>query len=406
MSNRTDFDFKDPSDFPNTFPLPDPFLFFDGRPVGAGEWPLRAAEIREAYQRCMYGRWRDGSDEKLGYELSGSSLKITVKRLSTGSSASFTATVTLPDAASPDGGYPVIVGMHAGISEETAAKRGYAVITLDSFAHDIASDDACRTGAFYDLYPYGPDPDEQTGVLMACGWGCSKIIDALEAGLAKEINVSPVNTVVTGVSRWGKAALVCGAFDRRFKMVAPSCSGAGGAALYRYVSEGRTYDFSSKGEPSRYTYAKNEPLESLQSPAERGWFNDEFLGFKSAESLPVDQHLLCGIIADPGRFLFIIGSCVGEDWVNAPAMWYSYLGARKIFEALGLGENIAINIHAKGHAVIPEDVEYMTDYFNALVYKKPPEKDLDDLKTSVFALEQNADHGMDGFDKEWTEMRG
>ena len=48
----------------------------------------------------------------------------------------------------------------------------------------------------------------------------------------------------------------------------------------------------------------------------------------------------------------------------------------------------------------------MTDYFNALVYKKPPEKDLDDLKTSVFALEQNADHGMDGFDKEWTEMRG
>lgn len=387
------------SEFESTPPLPSPFRFFDGRPVKAENWPERADELRAAYQSCMYGKWRDGSDEKLSYELAENAggtyaLKIKIRRISTGAETSFGATVTVPDksTAAPKGGYPVIVGMHAGISEDAAKARGYAVITLDSFAKDVAEDSDRRVGAFYDLYPYG---EEQTGVLAAWGWGCSKIVDALEAGLGGELNISAVNTAVTGVSRWGKAALVCGAFDRRFKMVAPSCSGAGGAALYRYKSEGKTYDFSSKGAPAAYTYGKNEPLESLQSPAERGWFNDAFLGFRSAEELPLDQHLLCGLVAEKGRFLFIIGSCINEDWVNAPAMWYSYLGARKIFDALGLGGNIAINIHTQGHAVIPEDIGYMTDFFDARVYGKTPANNLDCLKSSVFALEGNRDIEME-----------
>lgn len=408
MNNSSDYAtnglvFKDPTEFEEIPEIPDPFNFFDGRPVGVDDWQERAAELRAAYQHYMYGKWRDGSDEKLSYGLFENadgtySLKINIQRISTGAEASFSATATLPDKKikAPKDGYPVIVGMHAGISEDVAKARGYAVITLDSFAHGVASDDTKHIGAFYDLYPYGDDPEDQTGVLMAWGWGCSKIVDALGAGLGDDLNISPVNTIVTGVSRWGKAALVCGAFDRRFKMVAPSCSGAGGVALYRYKSEGRTYDFSSKDAESSYTYGRNEPLGSLQSTSERGWFNDTFLKFKSAEALPVDQHMLCGLAAESGRYLFIIGSCVYEDWVNAPAMWYSYLGARKIFKALGLVDNIAINIHKQGHAVIPEDIEYMTDYFNSRVYGKKPEKNPDDLKTSVFALDANADPKMEG----------
>lgn len=400
IRSADDFKFKDPSELEKTG-LPDAFRFFDGSAVGVGEWPERAEELRAAYQHYMYGRWRDGSDERLSYELSENggayALKIKIQRISTGAEASFGATVTVPDksVAAPNGGYPVIVGMHAGISENVAKARGYAVITLDSFAKDVAADNDKHVGAFYDLYPYGDDPGEQTGVLMAWSWGCSKIVDALEAGLGGDLDLSAVNTVVTGVSRWGKAALVCGAFDRRFRMVAPSCSGAGGVALFRYKSEGKTYDFGSKGADRAYKYGKNEPLESLQSPAERGWFNDAFLRFQSAEALPFDQHLLCGLVAEKDRLLFIIGSCINEDWVNAPAMWYSYLGAKKIFESSGLGGNIAINIHAQGHAVIPEDVEYMTEFFNCRVYGKAPAKSLDALKTSVFALEENRDEEME-----------
>lgn len=401
-------DFKDPSEFTATKDIKDPFQYLDGSYVyNTTEWTKRAAELSAMYQHYMYGTWRDGSDEEVTYELTkndnGYALKINIKRISTGAETSVNATVLMPDASikAPEGGYPVIVGMHGGISEDVANKNGYATITVDFFSYGVASDDTKHTGAFYDLYPYGTEPEEQTGVLMAWGWGCSKIIDALEVGAGEELNISPVNTIVTGVSRWGKAAIVCGAFDHRFKMVAPSCSGAGGVALYRYVSEGKTYDFSTKGADSKYTYGQNEPLGSLQSSGERGWFNDMFLKFKTADTLPMDQHELCSLVADEDRYLFIIGSCIYEDWVNAPAMWYSYIGAKQVYDALGLGDHIAINIHQQGHAVIAEDIEYMTDYFDYHVYGKEPELDLDDLTTSVFALDGNIDHDMDNFYKSW-----
>ena len=82
-------------------------------------------------------------------------------------------------------------------------------------------------------------------------------------------------------------------------------------------------------------------------------------------------------------------------------MWYAYKGAKVVFDALDLGENIAINIHQQGHAVIPEDIEYITDYFDYHVYGKEPDHDLEDLKTSVFALEGNADGDMADIGEYW-----
>lgn len=382
----------------------DPFKRLDGTFVTSKEgWAARAEEISALYQHYMYGVWRDGSDEELSYSYDGGSLTLDITRISTGARTSFKATVKLPadSIAPPEGGYPVIVGMHQHISEERAVELGYAVITVDGFSTPVAADNTSRQGAFYDLYPYTDDPAEQTGVLMAWGWGCSKIIDALEKGLGEELHISRVNTIVTGVSRWGKAALVCGAFEKRFKMVAPSCSGAGGVALYRYKSEGKTYDFTSKGVEGGYTYGQNEPLTCLQSDGERGWFNDRFVKISSPENLPVEQYMLCSLTADPERFLFIIGSCIHEDWVNSPAMWHCYLGARKVFAALGIEDNIAINIHKEGHAVIPEDIDYIVDCFNERFYGIPPKNDLSAVKTSVFALPQNVDHDMDGFTDDW-----
>ncbi len=384
--------------------LTDPFTFLDGTYVdNEDDWARRVAEIKAMYQYYMYGIWRDGSDEELTYSLGGSTLTLYITRISTGATTSFTATVTLPDSKAPDGGYPVVVGMHSGISEDTMTANGFAVITLDYYAYAVASDDMSHTGAFYDLYPYGDEWQEQTGVLMAWSWGCSKILDALEAGLGDELDISCTNTAVTGVSRWGKAAIVCGVYETRFKLVMPSCSGAGGVALFRYTSEGKTYDFSSVGASSSYTYTQNEPLSSLQSTSERGWFNDRFLEFKSAESLPFDQHLLISTIASEDRHLFIIGSCIYEDWVNAPAMWYAYVAAEYVYDYLGLSDHIAINIHQQGHAVIAEDVEYMADYFNYHVYGTEPELDLDELKTSVFALDVNADSSMEDFNRKWMD---
>lgn len=384
---------------------PDVMTFIDGTKVGSKEdWASRAQEISNMYQYYMYGVWRDGSDEDVTYKYTPGAnnltgrLAITIKRKSTGVSKSMTVNVQLPDASqlkAPNGGWPLVVGMHGMIQERVATSRGYAVITLNT--NEIAADNNRRTGIFYDLYPYGTDWKEQTGVLMAWSWGASKVLDALENGAGKELNINGANSIITGVSRWGKAAAVCGTFEKRFKMVAPSCSGAGGVAMYRYVSEGKTYDFTSKNAPASYKYTKNEPLDSLQATGEQGWFNGNFMKFKDPDVFPMDQHFLCAINADPNRYFFIIGSCTGEDWVNAPAMWLAYRAALPVYEFLGLGDHIVANIHKSGHAVIEEDMNYMIDYFNEKVYNIPSKRDLSNLKTSVFELPANKDPLFDSF---------
>jgi len=395
--------FVTPSKLPLVSEIADPFLMLDGTKIEKKEdWSKRAEEISSLYQYYMYGVWRDGSDEELTYTLENNTLKMDITRKSTGAKTTVTATVQIPTTPAPEGGYPVLVGMHAGISEETALANGIAVITMDGFSYPVASDNTAHQGAFYELYPYGTSWKEQTGVLMAWSWGCSKVLDALYAGADADLSINKENTIVTGVSRWGKAAAVCGAFEKRFKIVMPSCSGAGGLALFRYMSEGKTYDFSSKGAGSAVTYTANEPLGSLQSNDEKGWFNDNFAKFSSAEALPFDQHMLASMVAEDGRYLFIIGSCISEDWVNAPSMWMNYLASSRIFKFLELEDNIVINIHKEGHAVIAEDINYLGAFIKDRLYgEKSDSVNLDDLKTSVFALDVNKDPLWDTFMEKW-----
>ena len=87
---------------------------------------------------------------------------------------------------------------------------------------------------------------------MAWAWGASKVIDALENGVGAQLNINPEHSIAAGVSRWGKAAAVAGAFDQRIKVTVPACSGAGGMAAFRYVSEGKTYDYSAIGVDAPY----------------------------------------------------------------------------------------------------------------------------------------------------------
>ncbi len=400
------YDFAPVSSLKSSSEVPDPFLFVDGSKVESpDDWWRRQAEISCMYEYYMYGKWIDGSDDETSYKISGNSMTITVKRKSTGKTASFKMVINKPANVRHEGGAPVILGMHKGISESTATANGYAVITYDSdgfmSAPGTAADNNQHVGAFYTLYPYGRNWEEQTGELMAWSWGLSRTLDALYQGAAKELNINPDNSIVTGVSRYGKAAAVCGAFEKRIKMVAPSCSGAGGLALYRYKSEGKTYDFTSKGGSARYTYDQNEPLGSLQATGEQGWFNGRFMEFKAENQIPVDQHMLAAMCADPNRYLFIICSCEGENWVNAPAQWMTYLGVKHVFDYLDLSDHLAINVHLSGHAVIKEDMEYMMDYFDYHVYNMKPKKDLSNLTHSPFELDKNKDPFADTFTKNW-----
>lgn len=378
---------------------PDIFTFADGRRMtGPAEWDERAAELRGQYEDCMYGKWRSG--ETVSYAISDEGAQmisffgiipaegaknLTVTVSVNGRSGSWSMPVFLPDASveKPDGGYPVIISMHGLPSMEAALKRGYAVIPNNSTL--VASDDIKHNGAFYDCYPYHEEaPETQTGVLMAWAWGASKILDVLLAGAGEALGINPEVSIVTGVSRWGKATAVCGAFDPRFRLVAPACSGAGGLALYRYTSEGRTYDLSGVGASDAYTYGTNEPLSCLQSDSERGWFNEAFRAYASPEDIPVEQYELAALAAGADRCYFLIAACTGEDWVNAPSMWECYREGDRLYSFLGLGDRFVCHFHKEGHAVLEEDFELMLPYFDLVIRGLPVSVDLAALKTSVY----------------------
>lgn len=378
-------------DLPYNADMPDPLTFFDGRSVESpADWPARAEELRRLYQYYMYGVWPDASREKVGWSIDGNTLNITVAKDE--KQVSFPVNFSLPDpdkAAMPENGYPVIIAFMWFAQAQQANERGYAVITVNT--QPIAADNLSRAGVFYELYPYGKTWEEQTGALMAWAWGVSKVIDALQCGAGAQLNINPEHSIVAGVSRWGKAAAVAGAFDQRIKVTVPACSGAGGMAAFRYVSEGRTYDYSAIGIAAPYKMTQNEPLGSLQSSAERHWFNDNFSGFRHVNYLPFDQHLLAALCADPNRYLFITGSYLYEDWTNPPGMFFTYLAAKKVFDYLGVRDHIAVLLHREGHMITDADLVYLLDFCDHHFYGKEPQMDLARLTQSLYLEPANLD---------------
>lgn len=364
--------------------------------------------MKEFYQKNIYGQWRSGekvrykmekvaTDEHTGAEgnpffqieepkHAEAKYDLTISVEANQKEVSFHTKMYLPKSENRKcflGKSPLIVCMHPIKPRDYALKNGYAIIELDTY--QIASDDCKHHGCFYDLYPYGKNGEEQTGVLMAWAWGAAKVLDAVYHGLGAEAQLDENGAIVTGVSRWGKATAVCGAFDERFTLTVPACSGAGGLALNTVVSEGKTYDFSEIGGPSEYTYGQNEPLSCLQSEAERGWFNDRFLQYQSMEEIPYEQYHLPVLACSKDRFYMIIAACMGEDWVNAPAMWECYKKASEMYAEKGLSDHLIVHFHKEGHAVIEEDMELLISYFNHMKYGIGEKPDMEELQTTVFS---------------------
>ncbi|MBO9597081.1 MAG: hypothetical protein J7559_04555 [Cohnella sp.] len=335
-----------PSELPILADPPDPLAFRDGRKVStAAAWEERAEELTELYQHYMFGFIPDRSEERVDQETTENGLLIKVT--ARGKEAAFPVEVSLP---TPDcgfeGPYPVILSL-GDFEPDNAIARGYAVVTLKT--DTIASDNAARTGAFFGLYPYVPKTDTDIGALLAWGWAAGKVLDALERDAYPEID--PKKAAITGFSRWGKAALIAGAMDKRFKVVNPHCSGAGGLASFRRSFEGKMYYWGIA--------ERSEPLEALQSESEAHWFNSTFGEFEDVRSLPFDQHELAALVAPRG--LLATGG-YADYWTNPEGMYVSYLGAARVYELLDAADRIGIAFRPGGHGRTQEDHDNLLDF--------------------------------------------
>jgi len=219
--------------------LPNPFVFADGSAVRTPEdWQRRRGELKSLFEDCEYGHLppkpekmtvvRGDVAEDAANGMTHEAWKLNLEQA--GNTLVVDVNLTLPMRA--DGPLPVVVQGAFGRPGQPDRLRaltdhGYAVAEVNFM--QVASDnrERARESGVYGLF--GDDLD--CGALMAWAWGMHRAIDALE----QDSRFDADKFVVTGHSRYGKAALVAGAFDERIALTVPSHSGCAGSAPFRFI---------------------------------------------------------------------------------------------------------------------------------------------------------------------------
>jgi hypothetical protein len=379
---------KDTSDEATANPyketMPDLMTFKDGtRVTSGGQWPKRRAEIVGDFEREVYGRipknvpgvkWEvtrtaDGD--------SGGIATVTKTLVGHVDNSAFPqihvniqANFTVPKSAA--GKVPILVqygfagnfgnrgrGTGTPWTQQAIAKGwGYGTIVPVSFQTD---NNRLREGIIGLTNKGQPRRPDDWGALRAWGWGLSRLIDYFESH--PDSGVDATKVCITGVSRYGKAALVATAFDTRVAAGFVASSGAGGTKLFRR-------DFG-------------ELLENLASRGGYHWMAGNFLkysadeasfGKKTVADLPVDQHQLIALCA-PRLCLVSYGVVPGDpNWVDAHGSFMATVLAGPAYRILGkqdlgtpgdyltdkmpavntlIGGELAWRQHSGGHTNVP-----------------------------------------------------
>ncbi|MEO3872197.1 fibronectin type III domain-containing protein [Nonomuraea sp. B12E4] len=300
----------DAGSLPTNSRLPDPFRKLDGtRITTRSEWRCRREEIKRLAERFVYGEKPVKPASVTG---TVTRTGITVNVNHNGRSSSFSAGVSLPSGSGP---FPAVVVL-GGFGADTAAIRaaGAAVISYDPYV--VGREGTPRNnkqGAFYSIY----GSSSSTGLLLAWGWGVSRIIDVIEQSDGSILRADA--TGVTGCSRFGKGAFVTGVFDQRIALTMPIESGSAGVPIFRGIP--------------------GEGAQSLSSAyGEQPWLGDAFGSFTSSPGrLPVDTHEMVAMVAPRGLFIMDNPHITNLGPRSASV---AALGGAEVYKALGAGENI------------------------------------------------------------------
>ncbi|KAF2453702.1 Glucuronoyl esterase catalytic domain from Hypocrea Jecorina [Lineolata rhizophorae] len=309
----------------STSSLPDPFYSYakGERITSASEWECQRDEIEQLFEQYELGDF-PATVESVDASYSGGTLSITVN--DQGQSIQFSVSISGGGNNAPAiiaYGYPSI-----------PIPSGVATITFSN--DDIAAQQNTGSrgqGKFYDLY----GSQHSAGALTAWAWGVDRIIDALEQ---VDAGIDPTRVGVTGCSRNGKGAMVAGALVQRIALAIPQESGSGGAACWR-VSDWQQ------------TQGQNVQTAS-QIITENVWFSQRFDQYvNNVNSLPVDHHMLAGMVAPRGQYVI---ENTSMEWLGAQSTFQCMNAAALIYEALGVSDHFGYSqVGGHNHCQFPSE---------------------------------------------------
>ena len=322
--------------------LPD---VLDGATTVEG-WSVRRDYIKAMLAHYMLGHRPENDAVATGEVLSeaplydGAAIRSEV-RIHIGGGEHFDCYIVRPNR---PGRFPAVVWTYFGgfkgmdvcpIGRELA-EHGYVLAAFDYNA--VCKDDAENP----DSPAKRTYPEADWGSIMLWGWGFSKVadyittLDYVDAG----------KLVCTGHSRNGKAALAAGAFDERFRVVAPINSGCGGGGCFRFLGDEKS------------VIQDAEKVESLGRITHvfPHWFAPELMTFGGQEApyqplnenrLPFDLHFLKALVA-PRGLITIEG--VDDVWSNTYGTYLTRLAAQPAFELCGAADRNWQIIRNGGHS--------------------------------------------------------
>jgi hypothetical protein len=321
-------------------PLPDPLVMKDGTPVEtATQWEARRAEMLKDILAIQFGHMPAETPEVKvvkvrDYRTRSEYSQRRRAEITTGPNQEIKITVLMKLPKLGKGPFPVIVKIGNGHpDEEGVNKRGYAITTFNTAQLDPGNEGADIVGPAQSAYP-----DLDWGSLATWAWGASRVLDFLET--QEDIDTS--RTIVTGHSRTGKAALLAGVTDARFKLVVPNGSGCGGAATYRnYRAGAETLELLTREE--RWLF----------------WMQKDIRRFVGRENeLPFDQHFMRALVAPR---VVLSNDGYDDTWANNFGTQVCYQGAQSVFDLLGVPKHNLAKFREGGHTFNEEDAGVMLD---------------------------------------------
>lgn len=314
-------------------PLPAALTMADGQRIETREAWLdrRRPELLALFREHVYGRNAIERPTMLGFEvvaenpdaLDGTAVgrRVRIWYSNDGvSEGAFELQVYYPKSRAPAGCFLLIANREREIITQAELRptgfwpvralteRGYA--TAAFHYGDVAADSATEcfgSGVFKILGP-AERAGDAWGAVAAWAWGASRALDFL----ATESELAGVPLAVVGHSRGGKAALWCGAQDRRVALTISNESGSTGAAVARW-KRGETVAAITRRFPH--------------------WFAPNYARYADNETaLPVDQHLLLALMAPR---LVYVASAQADAWADPEAEFAACVEAGPVYALFG-----------------------------------------------------------------------